>query len=669
MARFGFLIGSLTGSKVRAPSFNSLISRIVFLLPAGVGAHLNVSVELVDDGAAGALPLFTSNVTSFSYLPPAVTSFSPSVVRLAGGAGVNVTLLGGNFGSDAERDGRLAVLVGGAPCVSVARGVQPPFGTVVTCGLSAQAPAGPANVTVTVAGQSGFADSSPGLTTAGGAYSPLLVVCGAGFFGRIGEACLPCPAPGATCAGYNDGVAPSTQGGVLANPADAPFSYPVALPGFYSLSRTCTTVFNGDGSVADACVVADAGGACPPLIRAQFPHRDTCVVGCRPPGACAGANACSPGYVSAPPYFACGSCAPSYFMRDGLCAPCPAVPIVLVVGCIALVMALCALAYALNRKGVALGCLSIGIDYFQVVAILATTSAVWPAQVAQLLLVLSAFNLNIEIVAPECVAPHATFADKFAAVLLVPLALAGAFLAVHGSAVAYKLWAVGRARSQLHRNAPALISTLLGLVYVLYLYETRTLLNVWNCAPASPPDGNTYLPTLAEPCGVPGGVQAALLPWAIIGLVAYTGGYPAFLAWNWVAHRELIMEDQLLAKGLGDDRLSNPHAYAFRKAYGGTYARFKPHMAYWGVMVAARKAAIAGAIVAFNTQPTFQLAGCLFVLLCAYGLQVRLTPYMSAEAFEGVLAEHERAAMTGASMVTSGVSMRRVVSGRSRVIS
>ena len=32
-----------------------------------------------------------------------------------------------------------------------------------------------------------------------------------------------------------------------------------------------------------------------------------------------------------------------------------------------------------------------------------------------------------------------------------------------------------------------------------------------------------------EPCGVPGGVQVTLIPWAVLGLIFYTGGYPAFV--------------------------------------------------------------------------------------------------------------------------------------------
>ena len=122
---------------------------------------------------------------------------------------------------------------------------------------------------------------------------------------------------------------------------------------------------------------------------------------------------------------------------------------------------------------------------------------------------------------------------------------------------------------------------------------------------------------------MPGSVQMTLLPWSIIGLIVYTLGYPTFLASHWWRNRELVMEDQLLrAKGLGEDRLTNPHAYTLRKAFGRTYFQFRPDVSFWIIVILARKAFIAVAIVAFNRDATFQLAACLFILQCAYALQV-----------------------------------------------
>ena len=57
-----------------------------------------------------------------------------------------------------------------------------------------------------------------------------------------------------------------------------------------------------------------------------------------------------------------------------------------------------------------------------------------------------------------------------------------------------------------------------------FRYLTRTILDVFNCAPTDPPDGKTYLEVVFEECGVPGGLQMRLLPFAIVALLVYTIG-------------------------------------------------------------------------------------------------------------------------------------------------
>ena len=103
------------------------------------------------------------------------------------------------------------------------------------------------------------------------------------------------------------------------------------------------------------------------------------------------------------------------------------------------------------------------------------------------------------------------------------------------------------------------------IAYFLYIYITRLLLAVFNCTPTDPPDGKLYLQVcdsllkyrdnvrdlytacrlslylysyvlciamqvVFEECGVPGGTQLTLMPWAVLGFIFYTLGYPAFLA-------------------------------------------------------------------------------------------------------------------------------------------
>jgi hypothetical protein len=624
-----------------------------FALPPGVGANISVSVEIWDDPAATA-PLVASAPQLFSYLPPTLTSFSPSPLRLSG-ADASVEIRGLEFGDPTaagslnwtQAQQALAVTLGAVPCGDVQRQTVAPYGVVLECSVSGNSTlVGPRNVTVDVGGQLGFGGDFATRTASGADYSPLLIVCDAGYFGRIGETCEACPSPGATCAGYVDTIPPSTEGGLLANPADAPNTYPVALAGFYSLSRTCVVTYHVDGSVDNPCVVYDAGGACPPLVRALFPTRDTCIVGCDPAEACAGANECAPGYASTPPYYRCSTCAPAYFRTGGTCTACPAAPAAQLVLLVLVVLAAGGVGFVLNHHGIVIGCGAIGLDYVQVIAVLAQTNVLWPPAVDSLLRGLSAFNLNIEIVAPECTVPGITFVQKFSAVMLLPLVVAALFGSLHVGTLAYKKLVLRR-KGQLNRNLPSLLSILGVTAYVLYLDETRTALEVFNCTPPSPPDGFTYLRSAGEPCGVAGGSQVTLVPWAAIALIVYSVGYPAALAGMWWRHRELIMEDQLLrAKGTGGDRLSNPHAYSFRKSWGRSYFQFRPDTSFWVVMIVLRKLAVAAAAVIFNRDPQFQLAAVLLVLFVAYELQVRVAPYMSPLDHEVVLAAHTTAALT-----------------------
>jgi hypothetical protein len=86
-----------------------------------------------------------------------------------------------------------------------------------------------------------------------------------------------------------------------------------------------------------------------------------------------------------------------------------------------------------------------------------------------------------------------------------------------------------------------------------------------------------YLVAVFEECGIPGGTQMTLMPWAIIATLVYGVGYPALVGYILWRNRELIMEDQLLrAKGTGHDRLTNPRAYEVRKRFRNLYYQFRP---------------------------------------------------------------------------------------------
>jgi hypothetical protein len=65
----------------------------------------------------------------------------------------------------------------------------------------------------------------------------------------------------------------------------------------------------------------------------------------------------------------------------------------------------CGVGWMLNKYNVSLALISIGMDYFQVVSMFARTRIRWPPQLKQVFMILSAFNLNLDIAAPECAIP------------------------------------------------------------------------------------------------------------------------------------------------------------------------------------------------------------------------------------------------------------------------
>ena len=544
--------------------------------------------------------------------------------------------------------------------------------TMLTCGVEAdKAAAGFANVQIRVAGQSASSLSS-------GAQNLLLFACLQGYYARMGEVCLPCPAwnpnpalVGAECCTPHSGtsqVSPDplnflappppcctstcatsldpVSGRQVPTPLcrinnmsaeEFPkrFLYPRPLAGWYNLNSSDLATSGMDKS-------------CPPLIAAQTAPRDVCIVPCSPASSCLGDNKCALGYVSTAPGFRCSTCAPGYFASAGLCEKCPDSPASRFIVAALVVVFAAGFGYWLNKHQVNIAMMSIGVDFFQVLAIFAGSGVLWPPAVKTLLSIMSAFNLNIEIVAPECLLPKVTWTQKFLAIMALPLVVGALLFCAFALQALTKLARGIREKRKIYSHVPAVVSSTLVLLYLLYLYLTRTALDVFNCAPTIPDDGKTYLQVVFEDCALPGGVRQTMWPIALIALLGYTFGYPAFLCHKLWTHRVLAMEDQLLrAKGVGNDLLTNPHALPFRQTYGRSYYQFKPEWGLWVLAILARKLCIAFSAIMFNRSVNFQMAACLLIVFLAYAAQVQVRPYMSPSECSAVLEAHELAALKG----------------------
>lgn len=294
--------------------------------------------------------------------------------------------------------------------------------------------------------------------------------------------------------------------------------------------------------------------------------------------------------------------------------------------------------------------------------------------IKELFHLLSVFNFNIEITAPECSIPDFDYKTKWFGIMGLPLLSFVLFLLLHVALWVNKRFVRGQRRLA-NSHVSTFVATGAVMMYFLcvarrrraaprasarpcscashsarrrYLYLTRTTLDVFNCAPTNPSDGHTYLEVVFERCGEEGGLQMTLLPFAFITLALYVAGYPAAVFRVLHKNRMLVMEDQLLrAKGQGDDRLTNPHAHEVRRRYHKLYYHFRPDRWYWILAVLGRKFLIAFTSLMFNKNPAFQLSMALLVMFSCYSLQVKYRPYMSPSEREDVLAEHQAAVVAG----------------------
>lgn len=168
--------------------------------------------------------------------------------------------------------------------------------------------------------------------------------------------------------------------------------------------------------------------------------------------------------------------------------------------------------------------------------------------------------------------PDLSYTLKWFAIEGLPLLAGSIFLTIYLFKYLYKRACLTRKKDQLHAHLPQLVSTSIVMFRVLYLYLTRTTLDIFNCSPTDPPDptGATYMNgNLDIKCWQPGGVQFFLFFFALGTLALYTLGIPMAALWFLRRKRSAVKYDMILrAKGTGDDRLTNPKYYQFRKVRG-----------------------------------------------------------------------------------------------------
>lgn len=166
----------------------------------------------------------------------------------------------------------------------------------------------------------------------------LVYVCKKDYYGLEGEDCQPCP-----------------QGGAC--PGDERFvDLLTATAGFWRINASIAPVLSEDATLFCELSrqVSRAAVGCPVIQP------------CEPVEACLANNICEVGYKSVDPIYRCATCDKGFYRISGKCEKCPDQLWLVYTGLVLLLFVVIALAYFLNKKGVSLSLLAIGIDYAQV---------------------------------------------------------------------------------------------------------------------------------------------------------------------------------------------------------------------------------------------------------------------------------------------------------------
>ncbi|MCP4870904.1 MAG: hypothetical protein GY898_19545, partial [Proteobacteria bacterium] len=562
-------------------------NRITCEAPQGFGDRLGVRVSIGNRRnapSAGAV---------FAYDPPIVTSLMPNTPDALG---ERVVIRGKNFGWEPTA---VAITVNDIPC----EGAEWLNDGSLQCSPATDV-VGPKNVTILVANRTEpfvLYDFEEMFITE--CKAPL-------YYGLRGEECLKCSvdALGANCSDGDEQM----------------YDLVVSLPGWWRFNYTTPH----------------------PACHEKRQAREECpaFAPCEPKWACLGANLCSEGYTSE----RCSQCVQGkYYRINGECEKCPDQPWLIFVLFFLAAAVLSFAAWMLNARQVNIAFVAIGVDYFQVLALFARARVRWPNILKGLFRWLSAFNLNIELAAPECAIPEVTFSLKWFLVMALPVTAAGMLLSVFGASYAYKTFIKRVAAKDRSSHAHALVSVFIVMMYVGYLTLTRMTLDVFNCSPTDPPDGNLYMSGMTDVVCFESDVHLTLFPFGLVAMVVYVAAYPLLSLLVLRRNKLIVKRDQVCrALAARDPRYKTreymtEEVWLFRRKYNRLYYLFRPGKAtYWIALILLRKFLIAFTALMFRSTPSYQLAFSLLVMFGAYALQVRNLPYMSPSDYDRTVRHH-----------------------------
>ena len=355
------------------------------------------------------------------------------------------------------------------------------------------------------------------------------------------------------------------------------------------------------------------------------------------------------GYCECEPSPRCELCSEgTHFRLDNKCEPCPGNPVLLLVLVTTAIIVAISVAYYLNKRNFNLAFLSIGVDYFQVVALFTSADVAWPPEVKEVLKYLRLFNIDLDVMAPECAIPDFDYELKWWATMLTPLIALGiiTFIFIVAECVSCLLSRKG--------NKTIILDTFISCFIVIFYYGYIILIKrgmeIFDCSPRKEkPDGVLYTKFVSVKCdnGLcrcydPEHLQYQLFPYALVFVGIYSVLFPVVLFIFLRCNKVLIKQDQLLrAAETGNTPETNKDAYHIRKRYSQMYYHFRPGKIYWIIYILLRKGSIAIVGLMLRGVTAVQLCVTVLILFWSYLMQVKHNPYMSTSQRLHVLADHK----------------------------
>lgn len=172
-------------------------------------------------------------------------------------------------------------------------------------------------------------------------------------------------------------------------------------------------------------------------------------------------------------------------------------------------------------------------------------------------------------------------------------------------------------------------------------------MEVFNCQPTEPPDGEEYMVAVGTASGLcyeQGTMQQDLEPYAYLSLVAFSIGYPVLIAICLYYNRNVAVLDQLRKASGQDEDAFNDCVYSnktFLDVFRRSFQQFKPQCYMWILIILARKFFLSISAVLFRENMVFLLSFYLLVLFAAYALHLRCMPYMSPADYDTVVEDSQ----------------------------